>query len=189
MSTKRKKSGAAPARDAAGATAGTEPGLQDSPISGPSSGPSSEPAETAMPSIGREAPEEPWADPWSIGKACGLRPERVVQKCQAGAGRRDARGVWRVTAEGLASITGWGPARCRNVLDMARSWRADDENSEGAVVYALSGPGRVAVVSKAERPRSARTLAWVREPSGLRCGDEVVIRYAELGRAEVTHGR
>jgi hypothetical protein len=65
----------------------------------------------------------------------------------------------------------------------------DDGRTEGAVVYALSGPGRVAVRSLAEKPRNTRTMAWVREPSRLRCGDEVAIRYSESGRAEVVYGR
>jgi hypothetical protein len=45
------------------------------------------------------------------------------------------------------------------------------------------------VRSLAEKPRNTRTMAWVREPSRLRCGDEVAIRYSESGRAEVVYGR
>ena len=169
MSAKRKKEAPAPARD----EAGQEPELQD--------------PTTALPSVGRESPvlEEKWADPWAAAKAAGLLVERVVQKCP-GRTERDERGIWKVTPAVLEAC-GLAPERARAVVEASAELRPRD--LECAVVYALSGPGRVAVRSLAEKPRNTRTMAWVREPSRLRCGDEVCIRYSETGRAEVVHGR
>jgi hypothetical protein len=110
-----------------------------------------------------------------------------VQKCP-GRTERDERGVWKVTPAVLEAC-GTSPTASRQVVAMARSLASLGPEAEGAVVYALSGPGRVAVMSAAKAPRSARVLAQVREPSRLRCGDEVAIRYSESGRAEVVYGR
>lgn len=178
MSAKRKKEAPAPARDEAGA----EAGRQDFPT---------EPATTALPSVGRESPvlEEKWADPWTAAKAAGFLVERVVQKCQSTGAKRCPNGIWKVTPEVLVAL-GAPADRAREVVDAAMLGRVpDDGRTEGAVVYALSGPGRVAVRSLAEKPRSSRILAQVREPSRLRCGDEVAIRYSESCRAEVVYGR
>lgn len=137
------------------------------------------------------APEETVpleSDPWAVAKCAGLRPERIVEKCQSGAALRDARGIWRVTPLTLVAM-GMSETKARSAVAMARTLSQCPADAEGGVVYALSGPGRVAVRSTAERPRSSRVLAQVREPSRLRCGDEVAIRYTESGRCEVVHGR
>lgn len=174
MSAKRKKEEPAPARDEAGAEAGS----QD--------------ATTALPSVGRESPvlEEKWADPWAAAKAAGFLVDRVVQKCQSTGAKRCANGIWKVTPEVLVAL-GAPEDRALAAVETAMEHRRalDDGRTECAVVYALLGPGRVAVRSLAEKPRNTRTMAWVREPSRLRCGDEVAIRYTESGRAEVIHGR
>lgn len=174
MSAKRKKEAPAPARD----EAGQEPELQD--------------PTTALPSVGRESPvlEEKWADPWAAAKAAGFLVDRVVQKCQSTGAKRCPNGVWKVTPEVLVAL-GAPADRALAAVETAMEHRRalDDGRTECAVVYALSGPGRVAVRSLAEKPRNTRTMAWVREPSRLRCGDEVCIRYSETGRAEVVHGR
>ena len=129
--------------------------------------------------------EELWADPWAAAKAAGLLVERVVQKCPGRTERSDA-GIWKVTPAVLEAC-GLAPERARAVVEVSAELRPRD--LEGAVVYALSGAGRVAVRSCAKAPRSSRVLAQVREPSRLRCGDEVAIRYTESGRCEVVHGR
>jgi hypothetical protein len=177
--SKKKKEAPAPARDEAGA----EAGRQDFPT---------EPATTALPSVGRESPvlEEKWADPWTSAKAAGFLVDRVVQKCQSTGAKRCPNGIWKVTPEVLVAL-GAPADRALAAVETAMEHRRalDDGRTEGAVVYALSGPGRVAVRSLAEKPRNTRTMAWVREPSRLRCGDEVAIRYSESGRAEVVYGR
>lgn len=169
MSAKRKKEAPAPARD----EAGTEPSHQDSPDV------------PLVPTVPTVPAEELWADPWAAAKAAGLLVERVVQKCPGRTERSDA-GIWKVTPAVLEAC-GLAPERARAVVEVSAELRPRD--LEGAVVYALSGPGRVAVRSLAEKPRNTRTMAWVREPSRLRCGDEVAIRWTESGRAEVVHGR
>ena len=173
MSAKRKKEAPAPARDEAGAEAGSQ-----------------DPT-TAMPSVGRESPvlEEKWADPWAAAKAAGFLVDRLIQKCQSTGAKRCPNGIWKVTPEVLVAL-GAPADRASEAVETAMLRRVpDDGRTECAVVYALSGPGRVAVRSLAEKPRSSRILAQVREPSRLRCGDEVAIRYSESGRAEVVHGR
>jgi len=173
MSAKRKKEAPAPARDEAGAEAGSQ-----------------DPT-TAMPSVGRESPvlEEKWADPWAAAKAAGFLVDRLIQKCQSTGAKRCPNGIWKVTPEVLVAL-GAPADRASEAVETAMLRRVpDDGRTECAVVYALSGPGRVAVRSLAEKPRSSRILAQVREPSRLRCGDEVAIRYSESGRAEVVYGR
>lgn len=169
--SKKKKEAPAPAREEAGA----EAGHQDSPDV------------PLVPTVPTVPAEELWADPWAAAKAAGLLVERVVQKCP-GRTERDERGIWKVTPAVLEAC-GAAPTASRQVVAMARSLSKLPPEAEGAVVYALSGPGRVAVMSAAKAPRSSRVLAQVREPSRLRCGDEVAIRYTESGRAEVVHGR
>jgi hypothetical protein len=176
--SKKKKEAPAPARDEAGA----EAGHQDLPT---------EPATTALPSVGRESPalEEKWADPWAAAKVAGFLVDRLIQKCQSTGAKRRPNGIWEVTPEVLVAL-GAPEDRAREVVEKVKAMPSlDDGRTEGAVVYALSGPGRVAVRSLAEKPRNTRTMAWVREPSRLRCGDEVAIRYSESGRAEVVYGR
>jgi hypothetical protein len=172
--SKKKKEAPAPARDEAGA----EAGAQDQT--------------TALPSVGRESPvlEEKWADPWTAAKAAGFLVDRLIQKCQSTGAKRCPNGIWKVTPEVLVAL-GAPADRALAAVETAMEHRRalDDGRTEGAVVYALSGPGRVAVRSLAEKPRSSRILAQVREPSRLRCGDEVAIRYSESGRAEVVYGR
>jgi hypothetical protein len=194
MSAKRKKEAPAPARE----EAGQEPGVQDQYADAangkksPAPPAQPEPATTALPSVGRESPvlEEKWADPWAAAKAAGFLVDRVVQKCQSTGAKRCANGIWKVTPEVLVAL-GAPADRALAAVETAMEHRRalDDGRTEGAVVYALSGPGRVAVRSLAEKPRSSRILAQVREPSRLRCGDEVAIRYSESGRAEVVYGR
>ena len=174
MSAKRKKEAPAPARIAPHDSAELPAGLEWTM-------PEEAPAQPAP------ASEELWTDPWAAAKCAGLHVERVVQKCP-GRTERDERGVWKVTPAVLEAC-GTSPTASRQVVAMARSLASLGPDAEGAVVYALSGPGRVAVMSAAKAPRSARVLAQVREPSRLRCGDEVAIRYTESGRAEVVHGR
>lgn len=169
MSAKRKKEAPAPALEDAGA----EAGHQDSPDV------------PLVPTVPTVPAEELWADPWTAAKTAGLLVERVVQKCPGRTERSDA-GIWKVTPAVLEAC-GLAPERARAVVEVSAELRPRD--LEGAVVYALSGPGRVAVMSAAKAPRSSRVLAQVREPSRLRCGDEVAIRYTESGRAEVVHGR
>jgi hypothetical protein len=173
MSAKRKKEAPAPARE----EAGQEPELQD--------------PTTALPSVGRESPvlEEKWADPWAAAKAAGFLVDRVVQKCQSTGAKRCPNGIWKVTPEVLVALGAPADRALAAVETAMLRSVPDDGRTEGAVVYALSGPGRVAVRSLAEKPRSSRILAQVREPSRLRCGDEVCIRYSETGRAEVVYGR
>ena len=192
MSAKQKKEAPAPARD----EAGTEPGLQDSPLvptvplvptraaddAANEKKSLSAPAQQLVPT---RATEELWADPWAAAKTAGLLVERIVQKCPGRTERSDA-GIWKVTPAVLEAC-GLAPERARAAVEVSAELRPRD--LEGAVVYALSGPGRVAVMSAAKKPRSSRVLAQVREPSRLRCGDEVAIRYTESGRAEVVHGR
>jgi hypothetical protein len=133
--------------------------------------------------------EEKWVDPWAAAKAAGFLVERVVQKCQSTGAKRCPNGIWKVTPEVLVAL-GAPADRALEAVETAMLRRVPDDGlTEGAVVYALSGPGRVAVRSLAEKPRNTRTMAWVREPSRLRCGDEVAIRYSESGRAEVVYGR
>lgn len=186
MSAKLKKSPARPARDeqeAAGEAAHDADAKAASP------------EETARrdAELFREASEKAAqapleSDPWAVASCAGLRAERIIEKCQSGAALRDARGIWRVTPLTLVAM-GLSEAIARSAVAMARTLSKCPPDAEGGVVYALSGPGRVAVRSTAERPRSSRVLAQVREPSRLRCGDEVAIRYTESGRCEVIHGR
>jgi len=191
MSAKRKNDAAAPAQrvaphDSAELPAGLVWTMPENPEgtdahSGPIGG-----AQLRGPSGPSGVPlEELWADPWAAAKAAGLLVERVVQKCPGRTERSDA-GIWKVTPAVLEAC-GLAPERARAVVEVSAELRPRD--LEGAVVYALSGAGRVAVRSCAKAPRSSRVLAQVREPSRLRCGDEVAIRYTESGRAEVIYGR
>jgi hypothetical protein len=172
--SKKKKEAPAPARDEAGAEAGRQD-LPDVPI---------------VPTVPLVPAEELWADPWAAAKAAGFLVDRLIQKCQSTGAKRCPNGIWKVTPEVLVAL-GAPADRALAAVETAMEHRRalDDGRTEGAVVYALSGPGRVAVRSLAEKPRSSRILAQVREPSRLRCGDEVAIRYSESGRAEVVYGR
>lgn len=190
--SKKKKEAPAPAREEAGAEAGHQdlplvptvplvPTRATDDVANEKKSLSA-PAQQLVPT---RATEELWADPWAAAKAAGLLVERVVQKCPGRTERSDA-GIWKVTPAVLEAC-GLAPERARAVVEVSAELRPRD--LEGAVIYALSGPGRVAVMSAAKAPRSSRVLAQVREPSRLRCGDEVAIRYTESGRAEVVHGR
>ena len=178
MNAKSKKTRGAPAREAVG----PEPDLQDSK--------ETEPAESVLPDIGRESPDagvEP-VDPWAAAKASGFDAQRIVQKAQALGVERTEKGVMAVTPSVLVAL-GMGETRARACIAQARAWACDLETTEGGRVYALSAPGRVAVQSYAARPRSSRVLAYVREPSRLRAGDEVGFVYTASGMAEVRYGR
>ena len=92
-------------------------------------------------------------------------------------------------AYNLLVALGMGEDRAMSAVAMARAWSCDLATTEGGRVYALSAPGRVAIQSYARRPRTARVLAYVREPSRLRAGDEVGFVYSASGMAEVKYGR
>ena len=188
MSAKRKKEAAPPAQAEA---VGPEPDLQDS--NGTEE--HGEHEEKASPSSSCSSVEasavdsgvEP-VDPWAASKASGFDAQRIVQRAQSLGVERSEGGVMLVTPAVLVAL-GMGEDRAREAVEKARAWSCDLATTEGGRVYALSAPGRVAIQSYAKRPRTARVLAYVREPSRLRAGDEVGFVYSASGMAEVKYGR
>ena len=178
-SAKRKKEAAPPARAEA---VGPEPDLQDS--NGTEE--HGEHEEAASPSSSCR-PVEP-VDPWAASKASGFDAQRIVQRAQSLGVERSEGGVMLVTPAVLVAL-GMGEDRAREAVEKARAWSCDLATTEGGRVDALSAPGRVAIQSYAKRPRTARVLAYVREPSRLRAGDEVGFVYSASGMAEVRYGR
>lgn len=179
---KKKKEAAPPAQAEA---VGTETDLQGS----------NEPATSVLPEVGRETPEETKpaesvepVDPWAASKASGFDAQRIVQKAQSLGVERSEGGVMLVTAAVLVAL-GMGEDRARAAIEAARAWSCDLATTEGGRVYALSAPGRVAIQSYARKPRTARVMGYVREPSRLRAGDEVGFVYTSSGMAEVRYGR
>ena len=152
MSAKRKKEAPAPARDEAGAEAGS----QDQT--------------TALPSVGRESPvlEEKWADPWAAAKAAGFLVDRVVQKCQSTGAKRCPNGIWKVTPEVLVAL-GAPADRALAAVETAMEHRRalDDGRTEGAVVYAVA---RLEAALVAHPRAGARAVASALRGRG---GDQV----------------
>lgn len=135
----------------------------------------------------KEKPVEP-VDPWAASKASGFDAQRIVQKAQSLGVERSEGGVMLVTPAVLVAL-GMGEDRARAAIEAARAWSCDLATTEGGRVYALSAPGRVAIQSYARKPRTARVMGYVREPSRLRAGDEVGFVYTSSGMAEVRYGR
>lgn len=127
------------------------------------------------------------ADPWAIEKVSRVSAQTICLACQGGHAQRSASGVWRVGVEALAHM-GYDRALAGRWLEEAQPHGCDPD-LEGGVVVARSGRGTVTVRSTAAAPAEAMFLARVREPSPLRCGDEVAVRVASGATREVVHGR
>lgn len=133
-----------------------------------------------------ERPEELTADPWAVEKVSRVAAQKICLACPGHAERGD-NGVWRVN---VATLEHLGYSR-----EMAERWIIAAQPHgcnplwEGGVVVAKTATGLVSVRSTARRPHLTAYLALVREPSRLRCGDEVAVFCPPSGMREVCRGR